>query len=849
MRYKLLCGAAGVCLTVAAFTVPGLAGAATAVASSGPSPAFTVGSSALAGPSQPRGGCAKPTSLLEAQCLSITIPHGTKAARASSASSAVTAPLTASQLQDAYGVTSESENDGAGETVAIVDPYRDPTIVSDLATYRADNGLPACDSSTGAGCLTVYNENGVVINPATATSPPTPPDTASDDEMQTENETALDTEMVSSICPNCSIALFEANSFYLSDMGTAENSAAKIAKFVSNSWGLDEDFPGEAAYDSYFNHPGVAVVFASGDDGYGASYPASSQYVTSVGGTYLDEASTSGPWTQKVWNGQGEGSAGYGTAAGCSAGEPEPSWGPDSSDSTAATLCANRTDNDVSAVASAAYGIGIYSSETDTVTGGSSCDGSCAEIGTSVAAPIITAMYALAGTPEANTYPASYLYEDPSGLSPITSGTDEVSGSPLKCESNRQYLCNAADSLTSPYKGYNGPAGLGTPNGTLTPFTESKTGDIVSVDNPGAYDVVQGTSITLPKIRAYDSASGQKLTYSATLPDGLSINSATGVISGKVTYVENDTVHVTVKDGTGASTTVSFRLEASKSLQTGYRAGIGLARVDIDNKCMDDAGNSTANGAKIEIWTCSSSDAAEEWSFLPLGVPGETGSAGLSQLGSVRIHGKCMDVVNNSKALGSKIQLYSCDSAAGELWEITGGYGELYNPASGQCLVDRNSSTTNGAQLEIYACNGKNSQNWLLPASQFDSAVTGKCLNDDGNSSAVGAKLISYTCNGAVNEKFQVQSAGPYALLTIHGKCLYENGNDTVNGTPIVLDNCGPNSSEVYVAALWYLTAYGQLENAQSQKCLAIPNNSTAQSTHLVVEDCYGEPGEVWATS
>jgi ricin-type beta-trefoil lectin protein len=53
----------------------------------------------------------------------------------------------------------------------------------------------------------------------------------------------------------------------------------------------------------------------------------------------------------------------------------------------------------------------------------------------------------------------------------------------------------------------------------------------------------------------------------------------------------------------------------------------------------------------------------------------------------------------------------------------------------------------------------------------------------------------------------------------------------------------------VYDANLWYLTAYGQLENAQAQKCLAIPNNSTANSTRLELEDCYGEPGEIWSAS
>jgi beta-glucosidase len=501
----------------------------------------------------------------------------------------------------------------------------------------------------------------------------------------------------------------------------------------------------------------------------------------------------------------------------------------------------------VSAVADAPSGTDVYDS--------ADCSGYCDAYGTSVATPIITAMYALAGTPKANTYPASYLYEDPSGLTPVTSGNDVMSGSPLTCESSREYLCSAAHSLSSPYQGYNGPAGLGTPNGNLTPFTESKTGDIVSVDNPGTYDVLQGVNVSLPAIKAYDSVSGQKLTYSASgMPKGLSINSSTGVISGKIVYVENDTIHVTAKDGTGASATVGFRIEASNSLTASYHAGSGYVPLDLLNSagysmCMNIPENESANGTPVNVWECISKDSNQSWLFQPEAAPGEVADAGLSQLGTMEIHGKCLNIVNNGTADGSKLQLWTCNGGANEQWEIVGGYGELYNPVSGRCLEDPSSSTANGKQLDIWTCNGGNNQNWLPPASPFDSAVSGKCINDGGNSSSNGAKIISYTCNGAGNEKLYVDTVDQYTLLVVNGKCLNATGNGTVNGTVIQLYSCANSSDDVYSANLWYLTAYGQLENAQAQKCLAIPNNSTANGTQLVLEDCYGEPGEIWAAS
>jgi hypothetical protein len=881
LRLKLY-AAVGTCLAAAALSLTGLASAGSAVAATSPSPfahahvpAITAALPNL--PKEPAGAkdCAAPTGPLVMQCQSIVATsakaktaakaaaEAVASARAKGKSAAATVsssgPLTPEDLQAAYGITSASSSDGLGETVAIVDAFYDPKAQADLAAYRSEFGLLTCGSNATypeAGCLNVYNQNGVNL----ATDPSAaPPQSPSDDNWVPE--TSLDLDMVSAICPNCTIDLVEANSDLLTDLGPAEDTAVSLgAKFVSNSWsgaytaaagGLGGDFPGESAYDNYLNHPGVAIVFASGDYGYGASWPASSQFVTSVGGTFLSQNS-SGDWTSAVWNDNGsentDGIVGA-TASGCSAGEPQPSWGPDSSDSTASSLCANRTENDVSAEADAPSGTDVYDS--------ADCSGYCDLYGTSVATPIITALYALAGTPKANTYPASYLYEDPSGLTPVTSGNDVMSGSPLTCESSREYLCNAADSLSSPYKGYNGPTGLGTPNGNLTPFTESKTGDIVSVDNPGTYDVLQGVSVSFPAIKAYDSASGQKLTYSASgMPRGLSINSSNGVISGKIVYVENDTIHVTVKDGTGANATVSFRIEASQSLQSSYHPGSGYVELDLANNagfgmCMNIPQNESANGTPVNVWTCTSRDANQSWLFLPLGAPGEVGSAGLSQLGTLRIRDKCLNIVNNGTANGSKLQLWGCGSGANELWEITGVYGQLYNPASGKCVDDPGSSISNGKQLDISTCSstGADNQDWLLPASPFDSAVSGKCINANGSSSANGTKVISYTCTGAGNEKLYVSWAGPYTILVLDGKCLNATSNGTVNGTRIQLYTCANSSDDVYDANLWLLTAYGQLENAQAQKCLAIPDNSTANGTQLELEDCYGEPGEVWATS
>src|SRR5262249_4698360 len=154
--------------------------------------------------------------------------------------------------------------------------------------------------------------------------------------------------------------------------------------------------------------------------------------VTSVGGTYLNQDSM-GNWTQSVWNGQGTGT-GTGTGAGCSSGEPKPAWQTDAG-------CANRTQNDVAAEASGPGGTYHYSSAAD-------CGGFCQAFGTSVATPIIAAVYALApSSPAPGTYPSSYPYKNSGDLTHVTSGAIG------KCEPTRQYLCNAGSSLSNGYNG------------------------------------------------------------------------------------------------------------------------------------------------------------------------------------------------------------------------------------------------------------------------------------------------------------------------------------------------------------------------------------------------------------
>jgi subtilase family serine protease len=261
-------------------------------------------------------------------------------------------------LRSAYGLPS----DNAGGTVAIVDAFDDPTAETDLAVYRTAFGLPPCTSLNG--CFTKVNQQGGrLLYPAI--------------NLAWDEEISLDLDVVSAVCPKCKILLVEANSTSVNDLGPAVDTAARLgAVAISNSYYTTE-WPGESAYDSYYDHPGVAITVSAGDAAQ-AFYPAASPYVTAVGGTTL--ASSNGTWSETPWA--------YG-GRGCSAYELKPDW-------QGGNGCqGKRSTVDVAAVANPQTGVSMF----DSTAGGWLVAG-----GTSVGAPLVAAAYALSGNPQGPAY-------------------------------------------------------------------------------------------------------------------------------------------------------------------------------------------------------------------------------------------------------------------------------------------------------------------------------------------------------------------------------------------------------------------------------------------------------------
>ena len=571
-----------------------------------------------------------------------------------------------SQLQSAYNLTSASASDGAGRTVALVDAYNDPTAASDLAEYRSAAGLPVVPS------FEQVNQEG-----ATSPLPSTAP--TSDDWTLEES---LDLDMVSSACPLCNIVLVEADDDSGDGLYVAENTAASMAGYVSNSWGGTEASTDTTDDSEYFNHPGDVITASAGDSDYGVIYPATSPNVVSVGGTSLSTASNSRGWTESVWNTT---TGSEGTGSGCSSYEPQPAW------QTALNLasgCSKRIDNDTSADADPNTGVAVY----DTTNG----NGGWNEVGgTSASSPFLAASFALAGNP-GNT-PADDIYTHTSDFYDVTSGTDASSCSPA-------YLCTAET-------GYDGPTGIGTPDGIAGLQTGTSTGNTVTVANPGSQTGTVGTAASL-QVSATDSASGQTLTYSATgLPAGLSISSS-GLISGTPTTAGTSSVTVTAKDTTGATGTASFSwtVNSASSCST----------------TTDVVGNPNfASGSKD--WTAAA-DVIGEWGSTQPPVSGSNYDAWLDGYGSP-----------HTDTLSQSVTLPSGCSGTLEVWlhidsdQTSGTNGSFTVQAAGSTIATFTNLNANSGYTE---------HSYTIPSSDSGKAIsllfTGTENNDNNTDYVVG---------------------------------------------------------------------------------------------------------------
>jgi hypothetical protein len=309
-----------------------------------------------------------------------------------------------SDFQARYNLPSSTK--GSGQIVAVVNPYDNPNIASDLAAYRTQFNL-------GTANLTKYNQDGQTSNYPTGNT-------------SWGLNADLEVEMVAAACPKCTIYLIEASSGSAPDLETAEVEAVTLgAHIVTNGWFCSNPCLNSSDFDT----PGVVYLGAASTGGYPEiGEPSSFASVVSVGGTVLSKSGST--YSESVW---------FYTGAGC-APATKPSWQHDPD-------CTTRTVNDISAVA---LNVAVY----DSYGYGGWITGQ----GTAVAAALNAGVFGLAGNASSQNAAEKFWTMSKKKRSKelhyISTGNDGSCGG--------EYLCQAG---TKQFGTYSGPAGWGTPNG------------------------------------------------------------------------------------------------------------------------------------------------------------------------------------------------------------------------------------------------------------------------------------------------------------------------------------------------------------------------------------------------
>ncbi len=330
-------------------------------------------------------------------------------------------------------------------TVAIISGGAYPIEESDLAIYRAQYGLPPC--TVASGCLTIRDLNG---------GPPLEPTNAKYDQGGAA-EAAIDIDMVSASCPSCRIIDVQVPAIdgipgpieqlhkAMGDFTHAVDTAIALgAEAVSLSIGFPNDNTPEArAIDRQLIHPGVAIMAASGDAGYGLTnqitWPSDLPWVTSVGGTTLTKQGND--FSQSAW---------FAAGSGCDANRPPALGAP----AKVSALCGgHRASADVSAVADdvAVYiGYAPYSNRPPKwIAAG----------GTSLSSPYLAGLYARGGHTGRVLGPNTLYHAPKTAFTDVTTGQNVGDRLPQQsCPADAQPLCIAGP-------GWDGPTGVGTPNG------------------------------------------------------------------------------------------------------------------------------------------------------------------------------------------------------------------------------------------------------------------------------------------------------------------------------------------------------------------------------------------------
>ena len=391
---------------------------------------------------------------------------------------------------------------------------------------------------------------------------------------------------------------------------------------------------------------------------------------------------------------------------------------------------------------------------------------------------------------QAVTYAVSGL---PPGLSYSSNG--QITGTPSAGDIGHQYTVTV------------------TPSAGAVPSSISFTWIIhgaLTVTNPGNHTTTAGTPVWR-RIAVSDQDGTPSISVSG-LPPGLAMDS-TGLITGWPTKPGTYTVNVSASDSLYASASATFTWTITAAADSGFAGEIRQSGGTA--KCLDDPSGNTANGTKIQLYSCLG-NANQTWTTV--------------QDGTIRVRGHCL------AASGSTVELWGCSSnSTNQQWRSATD-SELVNAASGLCLYYANANAANGAKPTMSTCantTAQSGEHWGRPVGSVVAGDPGKCM------AVSGSTVELANCANVAAQNWAVDSNG---TIGFGSKCLTESG--TTAGSSLVVGSCGAATTKWTVVSATgsqvpsnpIATEIASADSASSGLCVAAPSNTAGVT--LILQAC-----------
>lgn len=317
-----------------------------------------------------------------------------------------------------------------------------------------------------------------------------------------------------------------------------------------------------------------------------------------------------------------------------------------------------------------------------------------------------------------------------------------------------------------------------------------------------------------------DVVKGDKVTWTATgLPAGVGFQQSSLLLYGWPAAAGTHTVVFRAKGSLGTSDQKVLKLVVRAAPDSG---AVGQVHLALDGKCLQDPGNRTANGTRVEIENCVSGS-TERWT--------------VASDNTVRVNGRCLNIAGSGSANGRQLQVWSCNGSTRQVW-MQENAGQLVNPASGLCVTDPRSSRSNGVTPTMGACHARSSEQWTLPAQPILTPVGGACADDPLGVGTNGTVVDMFSCNGTPGQAWDFEPNGTIRISQYPNVCL------TLHKSEPVLWVCGVTSGQK-----WSVNRTGGLgsELAVGGVCLATKSLTASNATKLVMAKCApANPLDLW---